>query len=88
MEVWSERGDREGYGWMEEDVVERGGRAGGVVWCGGREGMGLEGCGWKRGVGGGVSEKELGVSEREAHHTVVESWSEDINPHDLRVAVI
>lgn len=50
--------------------------------------MGLEGCGWKRGVGGSVSEKELGVSEREAHHTVVESWSEDINPHDLRVAVI
>ena len=50
--------------------------------------MGLEGCGWERGVGGSVSEKELGVSERKAHHTVVESWSEDINPHDLRVAVI
>jgi len=27
-EVWSERGDREGYGWMEEDVVGEGG----VVW--------------------------------------------------------
>lgn len=64
-----------GWGWRGVDGA-------GGVW------MGLEGCGWKRGVGGGVSEKELGVSEREAHHTVVESWSEDINPHDLRVAVI
>ena len=26
---------------------------------------------------------EGGVSGKEAHHTVVESWSEDINPHDL-----
>lgn len=39
-EVWSERGDREGYGWMEEDVVGRGGGEGGVVWWEGGDGAG------------------------------------------------
>ena len=63
--------------WMDgRRCGEKGGREGGMV----REGQ----CG-KEGreedvVGEGA---EGGVSGKEAHHTVVESWSEDINPHDL-----